>query len=143
MKTRIGSLVLLILPVVVTGCGGGGGTPVEVPIQISISPPAVNLNQGGTQSFIATVTGTSNSAVNWAVQEGAAGGSITNMGVYTAPNKSGTFHVIATSQADTTKSQTATVNVDAVAIFLNQMAVTIDIGNQFPFVATVSGTVNI
>ncbi len=142
MKTRIGSLVLLILPVVVTGCGGGGGTPVEVPIQISISPPAVNLNQGGTQSFIATVTGTSNSAVNWAVQEGAAGGSITSTGAYTAPNKSGTFHVIATSQGDTTKSATATVTIAAVAIFLNQTAVTLDVGNQFTFTANVTGTVN-
>ncbi len=142
MKTRIGSLVLLILPVVVTGCGGGGGTPIEVPIQISISPPAANLNQGGTQSFIATVTGTSNSAVNWAVQEGAAGGSITSTGAYTAPNKSGTFHVIATSQGDTTKSATATVTIAAVAIFLNQTAVTLDVGNQFTFTANVTGTVN-
>src|SRR5260370_11099257 len=144
MKTRIGSLVLLILPVVVTGCGGGGGTPIEIPIPIgiSISPPMANLTQGGTQSFIATVSGTSNSAVNWAVQEGAAGGSITSMGAYTAPNRSGTFHVIATSQADTTRSATAPVNIAAVAIFLNHAAVTIDVGNQFTFVANVTGTVN-
>ena len=140
MKTRIESLVLLILPVVVTGCGGG--TPVEVPIQVSISPPTANLNQGGTQSFIAAVTGTSNSAVTWAVQEGAAGGSISSMGAYTAPNKGGAFHVIATSQADTSKSATATVNVAAVAISLNPTAVTLDVGNQFTFAANVTGTAN-
>src|SRR5260370_7539338 len=142
MKTRIGSLVLLILPVVVTGCGGGGGTPIEIPIPIgiSISPPMANLTQGGTQSFIATVSGTSNSAVNWAVQEGAAGGSITSMGAYTAPNRSGTFHVIATSQADTTRSATAPVNIAAVAIFLNQTALTIDLATQFTFVANLTGT---
>jgi hypothetical protein len=132
MNTRIGALVLLALFVVLTGCGGGGPTPIVV----SISPSTANLNQGGAQSFTASV------AVNWAVQEGAAGGSITNMGVYTAPNKAGTFHVIATSQADTTKSTTATVTVAAVAISLNQTAVTLDVGNQFPFVATVTGTVN-
>jgi len=103
---------------------------------------APNLNQGATQSFTAFVTGTSNSAVNWAVQEGAAGGSITNTGIYTAPNKSGTFHVLATSQADTTKSQTATVSVAAVGISLTQTAVTLDVGNQFPFMANVTGTVN-
>jgi hypothetical protein len=142
MKIRIGSLVLLILPVAVTGCGGGGGNPAEVPIQVSISPPTANLNQGGAQSFSAVVTGTSNSAVTWGVQEGAAGGAITSTGAYTAPNKSGTFHVIATSQADTSKSATATVNVAAAAISLNQTAVTIDVGNQFPFVATVTGTAN-
>jgi WD40 repeat protein len=139
MNSRIGPIVLFSLLVVLTGCGGGGGTN---PIEVSISPSAANLNQAGTQSFNATVIGTSNSAVNWTVQEGAAGGSITNMGVYTAPNKSGTFHVIATSQADTTRSATAPVTVAAVAITLNQTAVTLDVGNQFTFVATVTGTVN-
>jgi hypothetical protein len=132
MNTRIGALVLLTLLVVLTGCGGGGGV---APIVISISPSSAKVNQGGTQSFTASV------AVNWTVQE-SAGGSITSMGVYTAPNKSGTFHVIATSQADTTKSATATVIVAPVVISLNQTAVTIDVGNQFAFVANVMGAVN-
>src|SRR6267143_306420 len=137
MNTRIGALVLLALLVVLTGCGGGGtGGGTTNPIVVSISPPTANLNQGATQSFIANI------AVNWTVQEGAAGGSITNMGAYTAPNIGGTFHVIATSQADTSKSATATVNIAAVAIFLNQPFVTIDVGNQFTFVANVTGTVN-
>src|SRR6266481_7543577 len=139
VKTRIGALVLLILPVVFTGCGGGGTTSL---IGVSISPLTANLSQGGTQSFSAAVSGTSNSGVNWAVQEGGAGGSITSMGAYTAPNKGGTFHVIATSQADTSKSATATVNVAAAAIFLNEIAITIDVGNQFMFVANVTGTGN-
>src|SRR6202011_798774 len=65
--------------------------------------------------FTARVTGTSSSAVNWTVQEGG-GGSITSMGVYTAPNKGGTFHVIATSQADTSKSATATVTVATLVV---------------------------
>jgi len=76
-----------------------------------ISPSTASLNQGGAQSFTAIVTGTSNSGVNWAVQEGAAGGSITSVGVYTAPGTAGMFHVIATSQADTTQKATATVTV--------------------------------
>jgi len=142
MNARIGALILLVLHVVVAGCGGAN--PVEVPIQVqvSISPAMANLNQGGTQSFTAVVTGTSNSAVNWTLQEGAAGGSVTNTGAYTAPSKSGTFHVIATSQADTTQSATATVTVAAVVIFLNQTGVTLDTGDQFAFVANVTGTVN-
>jgi WD40 repeat protein len=140
MNSRIGALVLLALLSVPAGCGGGGTT--TNPIVVSISPSTANLNQGSTQPFTAIVTGTSNTTVNWTMQEGAAGGSITNMGAYTAPNKSGTFHVIATSQADTTKSATAAVNIAAVAISLNQLAVTIDVGNQFPFVASVTGTVN-
>ncbi len=82
MNTRIGALVLFILPAVVAGCGGSGGGTTS-PIVVLISPSTASLNQGGTQSFTAIVTGTSNSGVNWAVQEGAAGGSITSVGVYT------------------------------------------------------------
>jgi WD40 repeat protein len=134
MNSRIGALVLLALLVVPAGCGGGGAT--TNPIVVSISPSTANLNQGSTLSFTANVP------VNWTVQEGAAGGSITNMGAYTAPNKSGTFHVIATSQADTTNSATATVNIATVAISLKQPVVTVDVGNQFLFVANVTGTVN-
>src|SRR5467141_4282553 len=130
MNTRIGALVLLVLLVVLTGCGGGGteGRTTN-PIVVLISPSTADLNQGASQSFTANV------AVNWTVQEGAAGGSITHVGAYTAPNIGGTFHVIATSQADTSKSATATVDIAAVAIFLNQPFVTIDVGNQFTFVA--------
>ncbi len=137
MNTRIGALVLLVLLVVLTGCGGGGteGRTTN-PIVVLISPSTADLNQGASQSFTANV------AVNWTVQEGAAGGSITNAGVYTAPNKSGTFHVIAISQADTSKLATAMVNVAAVGISLNPIGVTLDVSNQFPFVATVTGTVN-
>ena len=136
MKARIGTLVLLVLLVVLPDCGGGG-----TGVAVSISPPFANVIQGGTQSFTAKVTGSTNSAVNWTVQEGI-GGSITSMGVYTAPNKGGTFHVIATSQADTSKSSTAIATVPPVAVSLNQTDVTIDVGNQFTFIANVTGTVN-
>jgi hypothetical protein len=141
MKPRARPLALLVLLVVLPGCAGGG-TGGGTEVAVSISPPSANVIQGATKSFTASVTGTSNSAVNWTVQEGATGGSITSMGVYTAPNKGGTFHVIATSQADSTKSFTAMVTVPPVAISLNQTAVTIDVGNQFTFIANVTGTVN-
>jgi hypothetical protein len=120
MITRIGALVLLVLLAVLTDCGGGGGgggNPIVV--AISIAPSTVNVIEGGIQSFTATTattSGTSSLGVNWSVQEGAAGGSITNMGVYTAPNASGTFHVMATSQADATRSATATVTVAKLAL---------------------------
>jgi hypothetical protein len=56
------------------------------------------------------VTGSSNQAVTWSIQEGA-GGSITSGGVYTAPASAGVFHVIATASADATKSDTAEITV--------------------------------
>jgi hypothetical protein len=80
-------------------------------IGVQVAPHMVTLNPGATQTFIATVTGTANTAVTWAVQEGATGGSITAAGVYTAPTTSGTYHVVASAQADTNKKGFATVVV--------------------------------
>jgi len=134
---------LLIGLLASTDCGqGSSSTPPSSPVAVSVSPTNFSMNQGGTQAFMATVTGTTNTAVSWSVQEGTAGGSISNQGVYTAPNKAGTFHVIATSQADTSKSAIAEVDLPAVAVGLNNPAVTIDIGEQFPFIASVAWTAN-
>jgi polygalacturonase len=80
-----------------------------------MSPTTASLTTGGSRSFAATVTGSANTAVTWSVQEGSAGGSVTSAGVYTAPATAGTYHVVARSQADTTKSASATVTVSTVA----------------------------
>src|SRR5262249_35823903 len=52
-------------------------------------------------------------AVTWSVKEGASGGTIDAAGHYTAPVTPGTFHVVATSVADPTKTATATATVTA------------------------------
>ena len=52
--------------------------------------------------------------VNWSVQEGTTGGTITNAGLYTAPDTTGTFHVVATNAADTSQSSVATVTVSGI-----------------------------
>jgi hypothetical protein len=139
MNTRIGAIVLLVLLVLVTGCGGGGTTS---PIFVSISPSTASLNQGDAQTFTATVTGTSNLAVNWAVQEGAAGGSITSMGVYTAPGTAGMFHVIATSQADTTQKATATVTVATLVVSVSPPINVLGPMGVRNFIATVNTSLN-
>jgi hypothetical protein len=82
-------------------------------VVVTISPENVTLNTGATQTFKATVTGTSNTNVTWSVLEGASGGTVSGSGVYTAPNTVGTYHVVATSQANPTKSATATITVNA------------------------------
>lgn len=80
-------------------------------IGVQVAPQLVTLTPGATQSFVATVTGTANTAVTWAVQEGAAGGTVNAAGQYVAPANSGTFHVVATAAADTSKKGFATVVV--------------------------------
>lgn len=106
------------------GCGGGGGTTIttQTPslppagtITVTISPSgSVGVAPGGSITFHASITGSTNTAVNWSVQE-ANGGTITTAGVYTAPVKlfsnPSTFHVIAASQADPAKSSAAAVIV--------------------------------
>jgi hypothetical protein len=80
-------------------------------ISVAISPRTASVPALGSFTFAATVAGTTNQAVTWSVQEGAAGGSITSTGVYTAPASAGTYHVVAKSQADTTKSDLVPVTV--------------------------------
>lgn len=109
-------LSALVLLAALTDCGGGDAQPVVVPLPpppvvVSLNQTAVTIDVGNQFTFIALVSGTDNTAVSWTIQEGASGGSVTSSGIYTAPGIDGTFHVIATSQADTTKQATATVTV--------------------------------
>jgi hypothetical protein len=110
-------------------------------VGVGISPTTAALLTGRQQQFNATVTGTVNTGVTWRVQE-AGGGSITSGGLYTAPNIAGTFHVIATSQADATKSATATVTVSLVSVSVTPSTTSLSTGGQRQFTATVSGTSN-
>ena len=80
---------------------------------VTVSPHVVNTVFNAAVSFSAVVTGTSSgqsTAVTWAVQE-SGGGSIDGSGNYTAPGAAGTFHVIATSVADTSSKDVAAINV--------------------------------
>jgi 6-phosphogluconolactonase (cycloisomerase 2 family) len=108
------SLGLLLLP---TGCGNSStpATPsasspsAPSSVTVAINPSTVTVPEGGSLSFVATVKGAANTSVTWSVQEGTTGGSITSLGVYTAPNTLGTYHVVATSVADATASASAAV----------------------------------
>lgn len=106
---------LLIL--LATACGGGGGGSTPAPVSISLSPAAASVAIGATQSFQATLGNTSNTAVTWSVQEGAAYGTIDASGLFTAPlvinGSTAAVHVVATSVADSSKSATATVTLNA------------------------------
>lgn len=60
------------------------------PVGITVTPTSTSLALGGSQTFTATLTGTTNTGVTWMVN-GVAGGSasngtITSAGVYTAPS---------------------------------------------------------
>jgi len=124
-----------------TGCGGGSAAPPPPAITVSVSPSSAMVNQGATQTFTASVAGTTNTAVTWSVLEGPAGGTITSAGIYTAPSTAGTFHIMATSQTDSAKSATAAVTVPSVSVAISPPAATVDQGATTSFTANVSGTV--
>src|SRR5215467_1671126 len=98
-------------------------------VSVGISPSAVMLGTMATQPFTATVTGSANTAVTWQVN-GVIGGSSTNgvvsttvlgtanEAIYLAPSgvpSPASVSVTAISQADTTKSATATVTIQKAA----------------------------
>lgn len=76
---------------------------------VTVTPQTATVPEGSTQIFVATVAGSG--TVTWSVEEGSTGGTISASGVYTAPETTGTFHVVATNTADTSQSATATVTV--------------------------------
>ena len=100
--------------VIATSQANSGAAAVAVVIvpmaQITIAPVAVTLRPSGTQTFAATVSGLTNTAVNFTIQE-SGGGLINSAGLYTAPSAGGLYHVVATSSEETTITASAAVTV--------------------------------
>jgi hypothetical protein len=74
---------------VLSGIFFGGGTGHSV----TVAPSSATLSGGQSQTFTATVTGTSNQTVTWSLSAGAPG-SISQAGVYTAPPTIASLQVI-------------------------------------------------
>jgi|SRR5579871_769090 len=98
--------------VVATGGGGSGTATITVHPIVTVSPanPKVLAGAGNSQTFTASVAGTTNQSVRWQVQE-TGGGSINTSGVYSPPNTPGVYHVAATSAADTAAVGSTSVTV--------------------------------
>lgn len=137
---RACALLLVGWLFLLTGCGGGSGSAGQ-PISVTISPAAASIAPAATQTFTAAVANTTNTAVTWSVQEGATGGSITNAGVYTAPAAAGTYHIVATSQADAAKTAVVPVAVH-IAVAISPTTITLSPGQAVPFTAAITGTSN-
>jgi hypothetical protein len=112
------------------------------PVTVSVTPSNVTLITNASTQFSAEVTGTANTGVAWSVSEGAAGGSITSTGIYTAPSNPGTYHVVATSVADPTKIATATVTCVRVSVSLTPTDVLVVTNASTQFSAQVTGSTN-
>jgi serine protease len=130
--------------------------PGPAPVSVSVTPGTASIQTGGTQSFTATVTNTSNTAVTWQVN-GVAGGNstmgvISTSGVYSAPSmvpSPATVTVTAVSVADPTRSGSAHVTVTApapgpapVSVSVIPGTASVQTGGTQSFTATVTNTSN-
>lgn len=93
--------------------------PPSATVDIGILPTQLTVQGGSTAQFTLQVTGAPDTTATWSVQEGAAGGTVSNTGLYTAPAAGGTYHVIATSKADTSQTCTAIVTVLGTGTYSN------------------------
>jgi hypothetical protein len=125
------------------GCGSSPRQP-NSQVTVTLNQTAVTLLAGTQEQFTAVVQGTSNTAVTWSVNSIGGGnssvGTITGSGLYTAPLQLGTFTVAATSMADTSKSASAAVTVNIIAI--TPATAGIGLGATQQFSVTVSGQSN-
>lgn len=137
------------LAMLAVGCGGGssGGGGIPPTVSVIVSPTTASVPVGGTQQFTATVTGTTNTLVTWTVNDVVGGnptvGTISNIGLYTAPNaipSPSTVSVKAASQADSTKSASATVTITAPAVGLMSLSPIVAMQNSQAFTLTANGS---
>ena len=136
------------------GCGVSGGNsnspPPPPPISVSVSPSTASVFLGATQQFTATVNGTTNTGVNWSVNGVASGnpavGTISNTGLYAAPQDlpaPATLAITATSAADPTKSANAAVTVTSdLAVGVSPATANVELGATQQFLVSVTGSGN-
>lgn len=107
-------------------------------VVVSVTPSSPTVAAGGTQTFIATVTGASDNTVTWS----ATGGTIAGSGAtvtWTAPIGGGSFNVVATSSLDPGSSSSATVTVTPIGVSISPNITALFRGEPTVFTATVTG----
>jgi Galactose oxidase, central domain len=129
MLRMTGIALVLAFLVAVIGCSGGpvstssfntargGSNSASDPSAsgaVSIYPARETLRTEGQRRFSGWDSTVGQYDVTWSLQEGAAAGTITTDGVYTAPLTPGIFHLIARSSHNTDLSATAPLTIVSV-----------------------------
>lgn len=146
---RLAAIAAGLVALKACGGGGGGSTP-PPPVVVTVSAPGATLKIGESQTYTATVTGSSNTAVDWSVAgagcSGAACGSISSSGVYTAPAivpQPPAVTITARSQADTSKTGSATLTLGSdVVLAVWPQAARIVLGGERQFLPMLTGSSN-
>jgi hypothetical protein len=101
-------------------------------VNITISPDKATMAIGTQMQFSASVGNAGNKAVTWS----ATGGTVDSTGLFTAPGSPGTSYVVATSQADPSRTATAVITVVAL-VDITPSEVTLAPGGTQTFAAIV------
>jgi hypothetical protein len=159
---RLAALLLVVIVATwLQGCAGlgsafGTSTPTPAPpstppsgsIAVTVTPASTTVILGNTQVFTATVTNASDTTVVWSVNGVVGGnattGTISAIGIYTAPvdlPAALAVQVAATSQADTTKSGKSRVIITSdLQIALNTTAAVAELGAAQAFRALITSS---
>ena len=116
--------------------------PPPAAVAVTVSPVSGSALACQTLRLSASVANSTDTAVTWSVQEGAAGGAVSADGVYTAPASAGTYHVVATSHADPTRRAIATIAVTekVLSVAVSPATTSVTAGGTQQFTATVTTT---
>ena len=120
------------------------------PVSVSVTPTSASVQLGNGKQFSATVSGTSNTSVNWLVNGNLGGtssvGTISAAGLYTAPSTMPNAAVVVTAQsaAQPGASASASIQLTAVpvSISISPTSTSVQLGGKQQFSASVSGTSN-
>ena len=161
---KIAGLGLAAVCVWLAGCSSGTTANVVV---VSVSPPAVILVVNQSQTFLATVTGATDTSVTWTCTfttsttaagattptvsaaapctnaQGVLSNNQTTTVTYTAPatvpNPPPTITITATSNSNKKKTGTATINLDSgIRVTVTPLTATVSTGSPFQFNATLT-----
>lgn len=131
----IAKIIIGLMLLLVSACGKS-----VPPITVEVSPETAQVRVNQTQQFTATVTRTTSASVVWSVNDVTSGnstlGTITGEGLYTAPANvpdPATVTVKATSQEDTSKSDTAAVTIEEEIITKNILCLGDSITEGYPY----------
>lgn len=120
-------------------------------IVVQVTPATATVQTGASQNFTATITGTTNLGLTWTVVGGSANGGVQaepgGVGFYTAPPtvpNPPQVTVTATSQADTTKSGSATVTIvqAPTTVTISPSSTSVNVFATQQFTATVANATN-
>ncbi|MDQ3264677.1 MAG: Ig-like domain-containing protein [Myxococcota bacterium] len=117
----------------------------EIKPVVEVYPRQVSVSAGSHQQFSGMIGGMMDAWVTYSVQEGPAGGTIDERGLYNAPKAVGTYHIVVTSVADPTRFAVANVSVippPPVQVSISPQWTNVYGGGTVQFFATVTNTEN-